>query len=372
MEEQRSFEPSSPGESVIWATLKSRLATSLLVAVLALVPSSAPSDCNHPRDLAENDRCFVAWFPCRYAFFGLDAPPDYAKALACFQNSTQEPGPFVALIYYNGDGTPRDLQKAEAGLKTWQRGDPREFDADQAATLQTAIDNCKRNGQKSCPRIDYCTQLAGGTFDLEICDAVEQVREEAKLNEKIARIQSTLNAKDRALFDQMVSAFKRYELREGQRGYSAMADGTARGLAFSDQAAFARDDFAKLIAQTIEKRDLKPADQGVYRATDDELGGLYRRDLRETVEAWRLALNDPAAKGYADQMRSYIAEYEKDARGSQLDWIKFRDSYVKLANSLYQDRTKLPDPAFSARTAVTKLRIAELRHQALQDTPEAQ
>src|SRR5712692_1015956 len=117
MEERRSFQPSSTGASVIRATLKSCLATSILVAVFVFVPSSAQSTCNHPRDLSENDRCFVEWFPCRYAFFGLDAPPDYAKALACFQKSTREPGPFVALIYLNGEGTARDLQKAEAGLK---------------------------------------------------------------------------------------------------------------------------------------------------------------------------------------------------------------------------------------------------------------
>ncbi|MGO9267561.1 MAG: hypothetical protein ACLQBA_22215 [Candidatus Binataceae bacterium] len=212
--------------------------------------------------------------------------------------------------------------------------------------------------------------MAEGTLDLDICDAVEQIRKEAELSQKIALIKSTLSAKDRVLFDQMVAAFKRYELQEGQRGYSAMADGTARGLAFSDQAAFARDDFAKLIAQTIEQRDLKPADQGVYRATDDELNRLYRHDLHEAVSYWRKESIDPSLKNQAAELRSYATDYEKAARESQLDWIKFRNAYAKLADSLYQDRTKVPDPARSAKMAVTKLRIAELSHQALQDTPE--
>lgn len=340
--------------------------------MFALVPRCARSDCEHPRGFGENERCFVQWFPCRYAFLGLNGPPDYAKALACFQKSDREPGPFVALIYFNGDGTPRDLQKAEAALKAWALGNPNEFDAGQAAKLQTAIDNCKRSGEKSCPRIDYCGQLAEGTFDLEMCDAVDQVRAEAKLSKEVARIGSSLNAKDRALLDQMVSKFERYELQEGRRGYSSMADGSARGLGFSDQAAFARDDFEKLIAQTIEKRDLKPADEAAYRATDDELGKLYRRDLSETVAAWRDALNDPSStKDQVGDYRSYIAEYKRDARESQVRWIRFRDSYADLANSLYQENAQVPDPARSAKTEVTRLRIAELRHEPLQGGPES-
>ncbi len=351
--------------------MKLPMAGAIFAVMLTIAPGIARSDCNQPRDLSEYTRCYFTQFPCEYSFFGIDTAPDYAKALACFDKARGYE-PFVALMYINGDGTPRDLRKAEAVLKTWQRSDPPEFAADQAATLQTAIDNCKRNGQKSCPRIDYCAQLAEGTFDLDVCSAVEGVRAEAQLSRKLAQPGSALSARDRALFDQMVSAFKRYELQEAQRGYSAMADGSARGLAFSDQAAFARDDFAKLIAQTIEQRDLKPADQGVYRATDDELNRLYRHDLHEAVSYWRKESIDPSLKNQAAELRSYATDYEKDARESQLDWIKFRDAYAKLADSLYQDRTKVPDPARSAKMAVTKLRIAELRHQALQDTPETQ
>jgi hypothetical protein len=332
-----------------------------------VVPDFTPSDCDHPRDFAENARCFLGASPCEYFFFGIDRPPDYGKALTCCEAS--ESWPFIALMYLNGDGTPRNLPKAEAVLRAWRQKDGNEFNDDQAATLQTVINECQRGGLKSCRRVDYCADLARNTLDLNTCAAVDEVRAEAKLRAKMVQVRSSLNVKDRARFDRVVAAFEAYELQEMRRGYAATADGTARDLAGLDQAAFARNNFLKLVRQTVESRGLESANADVYRRTDDELGRIYRDDIRETVAAWQDDLTDPGLpKDIVQRDQSYIADYQSAAHESQLAWFKFRDSYAQLADLLYQETAGVLDPGRSARTELTKLRIAELRHEPLEAT----
>ena len=315
-------------------------------------------------DVAEIEHSFLASFPCEYSFFGIDAPPDYGKAFACFRKAGK-PSPFIALMYFNGDGTPRSLEKAEAAVKA--RNDLDEFDDDQAATLQAAIDACRRTGQKSCRRIDFCKQLATylHAFEVELCDAVGQVRAEDKFSQKLADLRNTLNLSDRTLFDRAVAEFKVYALREMWRGDAAHADRQKYELAGSRQASFVRDNFLKFISLTIERHDLESAEAAHWRVADDEVHKIYRANIRSTTAPWRHYLHDRRTPDFHDDVLSYIANYDEYARESQLQWIKFRDSYAQLANSLYWDNAKVRDPALSAKMAVTQLRIAELGYDPL-------
>ena len=56
-----------------------------------------------------------------------------------------------------------------------------------------------------------------------------------------------------------------------------------------------------------------------------------------------------------------IEEYKQEARESQLHWLMFRDQLAELAVSVYRDRARDFDPAVSMKTALTKIRIRELR-----------
>ena len=320
----------------------------------------AEADCNHPADTAQSQRCFPAQFPCISYYFGVDGAPNYPRALKCFKEKNS--GGFVALMYLNGEGTPRDLNKAEAALTTWKQKSPHDFNGDQAAILEKAIRTCRRSGRRACPRVDYCNDLAENTLEMEICDAVAQLSAQSALSRRVATITSTLSAKDRAIFDRVVTAFKAYQMREAERGYDAFADGTIRGQAGFGQEQFARDDFLKLLTETIQARKLEPATAGAYRTVEGELEREFRRNVHEKIEAWQEALQHSRAKNLSDQDRYYIENYKKAAQESQLQWIKFRDSCAELAGALYRDHASNFDPAVSMKTFVTKLRIAELRY----------
>jgi uncharacterized protein YecT (DUF1311 family) len=133
-----------------------------------------------------------------------------------------------------------------------------------------------------------------------------------------------------------------------QRGYDKIVPGTAAGHAGAGQAGFVRDNFMRLIAETIQAHNLKPASIAEYEAADHKLGRAYARDVRKESES-------------EDTEKSVIEDYGKSARDSQNHWIKFRDLLAERATSLYRNHAKSFDPAVSIKMAMTKIRIAELR-----------
>lgn len=114
--------------------------------MLALIARSSPilaqDDCNHQKDFASGEKCFAAQFPCPYSYLGIDGTLDYAKALNICKADNS--GAFVAVMYLNAEGTPRDLNKAEAALYVWNQKNPDQFSSSQAAALEKTINGCRR------------------------------------------------------------------------------------------------------------------------------------------------------------------------------------------------------------------------------------
>ncbi len=345
------------------------VALAALVSTIALrTPLAAAADaikpsCSDPRDYGELVHCFLEQFRCLPDYFGVDGKPDYAKALKCFE--AHKSWRFVALAYVNGEGAPRDLKKAAAALKAWQQqGLNAAFNEQEAATLKKAISRCGRRRQ-SCARVDFCRKLALSTRDMEICGAVEQVAEEAAMSRAIAETRSKLSRADRPRLDRAVADFKAYQLDDMQRQYQGFIDASLRDIAGAAQAAFVREDFLKLVANTVRARNLAPATASSYDRLRARLSRKLAGNLSDRTEAWREALRDPRAKEWWARDRAYIEEYRKAARESQLQWIKLRDSCARLASSLYRGRAREFDPALSMKAAITRLRIAEIGYDPL-------
>jgi hypothetical protein len=325
---------------------------------LVAAPIPTDSDCSEPHDYPELVRCVFAQKRCLPSYYGSEGTPDYPKALKCFE--TNRLWAFAALMYINGQGTTRDLPKAEAIVARWKQDGP-DFNSDQAATLEKAIKKCKRHPD-SCRRVDFCQDLARTTQETEFCVGAEQVAGERILGGAIAETRNNLSSANRALFDRVVAEFKAYQLDDMQRQYQASIDASLRDVEGAEQAAFVRDNFLKLMAETIESRKLKPVGLATYRSLSAQLDLVYERSIRRIVQSWQEDLRNPTFKDHWDEEKSYIKEYEESARESQAQWIKFRDSCAELATSLYRDRAGQFDPAVSMKAAVTKLRIAELRY----------
>ncbi|MGH7814096.1 MAG: hypothetical protein ACREQI_08860 [Candidatus Binataceae bacterium] len=336
-----------------------------LASGLAVSPALAKGACDSNRDFAHAQKCFLLQFPCIDAYFGIGGPPDYPRALSCFEASKQ--WPFVSMMYFNGEGAPRDLDKAEAILKSVRKTDPDAFVYGPAAALQKAIDKCKSDPLHGCARIDYCRTLETTTLDDEVCYAVDQLSEEAALTRQLAAIRSKLTIANRATFDRAVAEYMAYQLDEAQRTDDGSVPGTIAGLAAASQAATVRGDFRKLLAETIQQRKLKSASLAEYQAADNELAWFYPDDIRRFLEDSREL---PGEVG-DENAREIVADYKKTARQSQHRWFRLRDLMAKLADSLYAGRTNGFDPALSMKTALTKIRIDELRDNPIGPVPES-
>jgi hypothetical protein len=323
---------------------------------LAAGPDAMKPNCSDPRDYAELVHCFLAQFSCLPSYFGIDGTPDYPKALQCFES--HKFWDFTALMYLNGEGTPRDLEKATAALDAWKNEGPDKFNPDQGATLKSAIDRCRRHPQ-SCLRVDYCKQLSEGTPEIEICEALDELAGEAVFSRAIATTRSELGLADRALFDRTILNFKAYQLDDMQRQYQAFIDASLRDVAGASQADVIRGNFMKLMENEIQSRSLRPSTINSYNVLQSKLNRELADNLSERIRSWQDDLGDPQAKEQWDRDKSSIGDYTKAARESQLQWIRFRDSCATLATSLYRDRKF--DPALSMKALVTRNRIAELR-----------
>jgi uncharacterized protein YecT (DUF1311 family) len=196
---------------------------------------------------------------------------------------------------------------------------------------------------------------------MEICDAVEQVSDEAAFSRVIRETRNRLSTADRALFDRVIAEFKAYQVDDMNREYEAYAGASLRGLAGANQASFVRENFLKLMTETIGARRLKPATANAFEAVNGQLERELGRNLRQNIEAQQEILNDPNAKELWDRERSDIEDYRNAANESQFQWIKFRDLCAQLATWLYSDQAGKFDPAVSMKTILTKNRIAELR-----------
>ncbi|MGH7841262.1 MAG: lysozyme inhibitor LprI family protein [Candidatus Binataceae bacterium] len=279
--------------------------------------------------------------------------------MKCFEDSDSPL--FVVIMYINGQGTPRDLDKAQEALNTRKKTYPEQYPAEQVAPLQKAIDECRSAPKKPCPRVDFCRDVAYTTPDSEICEAIAQIGGEARLAQAIRKVRSRLSAGDRATFNQVVTEFKAYQFAEVKRMTDISIDGTARGILGSEQGGVVRENFLKLLVETIQHQALKPVTPGAYRADDDQLKRAYRDDIHTMVTGWQEIMNDPQEKYWQDEYGWVIQDFEKTARKSQRHWIKLRDLLAELASSLYRDQAETFDPAISMKAAMTKNRIAELR-----------
>ena len=196
-------------------------------------------------------------------------------------------------MYLNGDGTPRDLRKAQEVIATGEKTYPYELDFEMTPILRKAIDRCKSDVHKSCPRVDYCKDLATRTLDMEICQAIDQLDGETASSRAIGLLKSKLSVGDNVIFDRAVAEFKAYQLAEMGRAYDASIDGTIRGLAGSGQAAFVRENFQQLMAETLQTHKLKPARLDEYKSVDGEIAELYSSNIREPIAGWQESLNGP-------------------------------------------------------------------------------
>jgi hypothetical protein len=319
------------------------VAGAFLVQGLAPGPVGAKPDCRYGQDYPTDLKCYLEQFSggeCYDSYFGFTGAPNFPKALQCFER--ERIWPYLVVMYLNGQGTPRDAQKAEDWFAAGQKMEPVEWPAEwsarEASSLKQAIEEAKSGPSKDWSPVDLCTNvLIGTTPEMEYCTAIGELVSERQFAETIATTRAELNPTARPILDRVAASFKAYQEADKNRAYIAWIGGTIRNMRSMDQAKLLRGNFAGLVKKTIRVENLEPADKIAYQEADDALNRTYRKNLVDR-----------------DQ------KYKNTARTAELLWIRYRDSWAELASSVYRDKTNNPDPALSMKTAVTKLRVKEL------------
>jgi uncharacterized protein YecT (DUF1311 family) len=297
---------------------------------------------------------------CDDYYYGIHQAPDLSKALKCYQDEKR--WDLLIVMHLNGEGTPMNVQKAEELLQAWQKDEPTQTASLQAQALRKVIDERKEHPGVPYPRIDFCKDIAGDTLALNFCVALSAEIEEVKLGTKLAKIRLKLTPAAAALFDKVTKEFYLFEGAEANRGHQRYIGGTCRIIASSGQAAFVRYQFSAFIEKIVERRNLEPANQEAYEAADRELNQVYYDDIADYVKDYEEQILNLQDEDDVGRYRMFIDDYKKDSKEAQIHWIRYRDLCAELARSLYKRQKAGFDPALSMKTALTRIRVIELRH----------
>ncbi len=303
------------------------------------------ADCQFGQDYPTDLKCFLKQFggsECYDSYFGFSGPPDFSEALRCFEKD--KTWSYLVVMYLNGRGVPRDVQKAEQWFAAGQKMAPIEWPGGlsgrELSSLKQDIEKARNTSDKDWDPIELCSDVfVLDTPESQYCTAIRELVSEAQFSAMLASTRAELDSADKSFFDRMIASFKAYQEADSKRAYLAWAGGTIASMRSMDQAGFVRDDCAALVKKTVRKRDLEPSDKIAYNTADDALNRAYREDLH-----------------------GGSPEYIKSARIAELHWIRYRDGWAELATALYSDRKKDPDPAMSMKTALSKVRVNELLH----------
>jgi uncharacterized protein YecT (DUF1311 family) len=295
---------------------------------------------------------------CGAYYFGIDAAPDFKKALDCYK--AQGVWEFLILMHLNGEGVPADVKKADELFNEWKKSAPEEVESLQAEALQKAIEERKADPTKTYPRLDYCDDIAQDTVTLNFCSSIKEQIGEIRQEQFNTALRQKLSPADAAVFDKVIAAFAAFSDAEKDRIYQQYAQGSANVIITLGQAAFVREQYQKLLKETIEERGLKPASEKDYKAADDELNRVYRESIRDYQETYEELIKTADSNEDRTSYKESIEEFKKLSKKTQLEWIKYRDLCGELARSVYKDTAKNFDPALAMKAAITRIRVEEL------------
>jgi len=297
---------------------------------------------------------------CDAYYFGIAGDSDFGRALKCYQ--AQNRWDMIILMHLNGEAVPASPQKAAELFKALEKTSPEEAKSLEAEALKKAIDDRLQNPGRKFPRIQYCSDIASTTYAISSCASLEQRLDDKQIGSAIAEAKTKLKPAEAALLDTILAEFKTFRVAERDRMYQQFIDGSIRNIAAIAQASLVRDQFLKIIKETIEQRGLKPSDEQAFKAADAELNLVYRQDIQEYSKTYEDMAKNEASVETKNMYTHYINDYKKAAKKAQLHWIKYRDLLTDLARSLYGTKTATFDPGLSMQTLLTKTRVLELKN----------
>lgn len=278
-------------------------------------------------------------------YYGTNGKPDYKAARTCALAEWHNPAlgddegqlfwyaqAALAMIYANGAGVPRDVDRAIRIAC----GDPDTIGTSNDVAAMIAV--LLKAKEDSSRRFDYCKQAAGkdGADDWILeCDGIEYQLKQNRHDAPLRRAMQVWTPAQRAAYATMLKAHNTFLDARVPIGGAC-----ARGANWD------------LLDQNDNMR-IELSDSVVLY----DSGHLPHLSLEDYVEADRLLNHDYSAM-IADliaQQTEYCASQPDGLRDEERAWIKYRDAWVAFAKERWPQI-----PAESWRARLTRERIKEL------------
>jgi uncharacterized protein YecT (DUF1311 family) len=303
----------------------------LILLVNIVVVAVAEADIKTTSTVVEED--------CEDSYYGLNGKVDYDKAFQCYEK--QQDWPMLILLHLNGEGTPADVEKAEALLHAHQQ----DLSDDYIKEVKKAVDARKKAPSAKHSPLHFCNDLAFTNMEMDQCRRIDDLIAAAKFDTLHAGLNHKLSKTEASLLNKLVDAFEAFRQADADAVFNSLGGSPNYMSMFAtEQSVALREHFQKLVEDIIEKRQLKATDEKTFKIADAELNRIYRDMIRNTDE---IDAETPA-------------NYKKALKAAQLAWIKYRDTWADVVRLIYKDYPSINHPDVAIKTLVTQLRIKEL------------
>lgn len=291
---------------------------------------------------------------CQKYYFGLGVQKDPGLALKNCQGDAD--AEILLLILLNGEGTPVDLDRAQAivgKLAAAERKDGWGPDM----TLQhfmELIRERRKHPDRKAKRLDY-GNIAMTTYDMNYYANIKNRLKQQELNRQVAKQSVGLSAPQIKALKKVNDTFESLVKLSRNRMYLNYIDGSIRGIAGGEYANYMRDRHLARVSKWRGPGSWPTPGEFVLSDVDQELNMEFKKmrlggELRLKEMAKRKSPDTEDFKAYGPTLRD-----------EQRNWIKYRDAWVAFAELLVpvgaSNRAALLE---TLKAALTKERVDEL------------
>lgn len=297
--------------------------------------------------------------PCENYYFGIGVNQDYKKAFDCYNRSKDPDYIALILMYLNGEGTAKDLKKAD-DLLTY-------FKADQAGGNQTTwqlekhVKEQLANPKGKFARVDY-GDIAFTTDDMTHWMKIQQKLQEQHDKKDLENLKKNLNYKAAKILGEIDKQNYIIKELEGERVDMEWIDGTLRGAATGSYEEYLQDNHRDRIMEMVVKHKLKKASRDELQNYEKKLDKLYKKVL---VDGEQMCADlRPDMQGEIKQ------DYAPTVLAARNAWIKYRDKWVELLKIVKPEGMNDEETIeISVKTLLTKERIEEIKFDPMSNQP---
>jgi hypothetical protein len=299
---------------------------------------------------------------CDVFYFGIGQPRDVRRAFAC-ELAKPEPNRnwvLIAVMYLNGEGTPRDLGRARKAL-AHVRGDGCGVTC---AALEEVLRRQEASPKQRHGRVDYCKDIAQTTLDVNYCLGVAARKDAFTRKRQEKDLMADLAPPARKRFAALAQAFARFKDADGTREYQNFRDGTIRGEAAAIMEERVTRHYRDALAAWGPQAKGAPARARPLAEADRELNEVYRRIMTELDAAIAEARAAATADDGDDRVRAAI-EVKTATRDAERAWLRYAAAWQKFIEA---ERPQDAEATQAVRAFLIEQRIRELEYPSIGET----